>query len=248
MYFCPDSKNGTNEKDALADFTSYITSADAQNAATAKGFNNNEDYKSDASFTGKDVKTALDIYKKEKDSGQDVIAVFVADISGSMAGIPLAQLKESISNGAKYINENNYVGLVSYSSDVTIEVPLAQMDLNQRAYFQGAIDKLQSGGNTASYDGLVVAMKMIQEKKKDVPNAKVMIFLLSDGKANSGYRLKTVTPTLQSLKYPVYTISYGDEADKKEMQAVSEVNEAASIVADSDDIVYQIKSLFNSNL
>ncbi|MCR5624226.1 MAG: VWA domain-containing protein [Lachnospiraceae bacterium] len=248
MYYCSDSGAGSDAKKALENFSKYLKDSDAQEAATNKGFNNNADYGSNKVITGKDVKTALDVYKKEKDSGHDIIAVFVADVSGSMAGIPLAQLKESVSNGAKYINENNYVGLVSYSSDVTIEVPIAQMDLNQRAYFQGALDNLQASGNTASYDALVVALKMIEDKKKDVPNAKVMIFLLSDGMANSGYTLEKVTPTIQKLKYPVYTISYGSEADQDEMKAVSEVNEAASIVADSDDIVYQLKSLFNSNL
>ena len=36
--------------------------------------------------------------------------------------------------------------------------------------------------------------------------------------------------------------------DNDEMSRVSSVNEAASIIADSDDIVYKIKSLFNNNL
>ena len=49
------------------------------------------------------------------------------------------ELKSSLSNGLSYINDNNYVGLVSYSNNVTIELPIAQLDLNQRSYFQGAI-------------------------------------------------------------------------------------------------------------
>ena len=40
----------------------------------------------------------------------------------------------------------------------------------------------------------------------------------------------------------------GSDADKEELQKVSNINEAASINADSDDITYKLKSLFNSQL
>ena len=190
----------------------------------------------------------MELYKKNKDSGKDIIAVFVADCSGSMDGEPLNQLKESLSNGAKYINENNMIGLVSYSDDVSIEVPIAKFDLNQQAYFQGALDNLQAVGATASYDAVVVAMDMLKKAKETNPNAKVMLFLLSDGKANEGYSLEQIRGALKTEQIPVYTISYTSEADKEAMEELSNVNEAASIDADSEDIIYKIKSLFNSQM
>ncbi|MCR5203248.1 MAG: VWA domain-containing protein [Lachnospiraceae bacterium] len=246
MYEC--SGLNDDKKAALEDFTKYCVNDENQKAATNKGFNNNLDYKSDLKITGKDVKNALSIYKQEKDGGKSIIAVFVADVSGSMYGEPLNQLKSSLSNGMKYINETNQVGLISYSSTVSIEVPIKKFDLNQKAFFQGSIDNMQANGNTASYDALVVAMDMIEKAKKDSPNAKCVIFLLSDGQANTGYNLSTITPALKKLEIPVYTISYGEDADTNAMQSVSKINEAASIKADSDDIIYQIKNLFNSNL
>ena len=75
-----------------------------------------------------------------------------------------------------------------------------------------------------------------------------MLFLLSDGQQNEGYSLNHISGALEKQKTPVYTISYGEDADQDEMARVSSVNEAASIVADPEDIVYKIKSLFNSNL
>ena len=142
--------------------------------------------------------------------------MFVADCSGSMDGDPMNQLKNSLTNGAQYINDNNYVGLVSYSNSVTIEVPIAQFDLNQRSYFQGAVNNLIASGGTASYDAVVVAVK--------------------------------ITSALRTSGIPVYTIGYGDDADTGELARLSGINEAASINADSDDIIYKIKSLFNSQL
>jgi Ca-activated chloride channel family protein len=229
-------------------FSQFCSNEESQKLATEKGFNNNEDYQSEYEVTGADITQALDLYKKNKDSGKDIIAVFIADCSGSMDGEPINQLKESLANGAQYINDNNMVGLVSYSDDVTIELPIAKFDLNQRAYFQGALDNLQAWGSTASYDAVLVGVDMIKKAKEDNPNAKVMLFLLSDGMANEGFELDDISGVLKEEKIPVYTISYTSAADKDAMQALSDVNEAASIDADSDDIIYKIKSLFNSQM
>ena len=138
--------------------------------------------------------------------------------------------------------------MVSYASDVTVEVPVAQFDLNQRSYFQGAVNNLIASGGTASYDAVVVAMKMITDAKVQHPDAKCMLFLLSDGYANIGYSIDDITGALRDSGIPVYTIGYGSDADSDELAKISGVNEAATINADSDDIVYKIKSLFNSQL
>ena len=247
-YICDKAGKTDDELKAVDMVIDYCLSDDMQKIATNKGFNANDDYSSDLSFTGAEVSQGLDSYKINKDNGQDIIAVFIADCSGSMYGDPILQLKESLSNGMQYINENNYIGLVSYSDDVTIEVPIAKFDMTQKSYFQGGINGLTANGSTASYDAVVVAMDMIEKAKKDHPDAKAMIFLLSDGQQNVGYSLDAIDDSLKESQIPVYTISYTAEADTDAMKKLSEVNEAATINADSDDIVYKIKSLFNSQM
>ena len=248
LYIVNEKYLTESEIEAIDIITDYCLSGEMQTIATKYGFNANNDYKTENKFTGAEVNKALEIYKANKDNGQDIIAVFVADCSGSMYGDPLNQLKESLSNGMQYINENNYVGLISYSDEVTIEVPINKFDLDQKSYFQGAINRLQANGQTASYDAIVVAIDMIEKAKKDHPDAKPMIFLLSDGIQNVGYDMETIKPSLKDSKIPVYTISYTAEADTTAMKELSEVNEAATINADSEDIVYKIKSLFNSQM
>ncbi len=237
-----------SKSEAIKLFNDFCMNSDSQNLATKYGFNNNEDYKTDLKFTGSEVFKGLEIYKKNKDTGKDIIAVFVADCSGSMDGDPILQLKESLSNGMNYINENNLVGLISYNSKVTIEVPIAKFDLNQKSYFQGAINMMTAGGTTSTYEAVVVALDMIRQAKVDNPNAKPLIFVLSDGQANGNYELNTIKGALETEGVPVYTIGYTSSADMKALQALSSINEAASVNADSEDIVYKIKSLFNSNL
>lgn len=248
VYICNKSGKTAAELEGVKLVVDYCKSDEMQKIAAQKGFNANDDYSSAEEFSGAQVTQGLKTYKKTKDNGKDIIAVFVADCSGSMDGDPMNQLKNSLTNGAQYINDNNYVGLVSYSNSVTIEVPIAQFDLNQRSYFQGAVNNLIASGGTASYDAVVVAVKMITEAKAQHPDAKCMLFLLSDGYANNGYSMDEITSALRTSGIPVYTIGYGDDADTGELARLSGINEAASINADSDDIIYKIKSLFNSQL
>ena len=248
VYICDEAGKTQDEKDAIKMVVDYCKSPEMQKIATSKGFNANDDDTTDLDFTGAEVTQALVTYKKEKDNGKDIIAVFVADNSGSMDGEPMNELKSSLSNGLSYINDNNYVGLVSYSNNVTVELPIAQLDLNQRSYFQGAIDGMKAQGGTSTYEALVVAAKMVQDAQKDHPDAKCMIILLSDGYANGNFTVSDIETPIKDSGIPIYTISYGSDADKEELQKVSNINEAASINADSDDITYKLKSLFNSQL
>lgn len=248
LYLVNKSSKTADQIEAVNLIKDYLLGTEAQSVATADGFNAEDKYKSSYTSSGSEVTQALKIYKTYKDSGRDIIAVFVADCSGSMDGEPMLQLKNSLSNGAKYINDNNYIGLVSYSNDVTIELPIAQFDFNQRSYFQGAVDSIYANGGTASYDAIIVAMQMIEQQKESHPDAKCMIILLSDGYANVGYSLEGIKGIISEHQTPIYTISYGDSADTDQLGKLSQINEAASINADSEDIVYKIKSLFNSQL
>lgn len=248
LYIVNKNNKSPEELEAMNIIKDYLLGSDIQAIATRNGFNANDDYKDDYTTSGSEIVQALEVYKRHKDSGNDIIAVFVADCSGSMDGEPMQQLKDSLSNGAKYINDNNYIGMVSYSDAVTIELPIAPFDFNQRSYFQGAIDGLQASGSTYTYEALVVAIDMVQKKQAEHPDAKCMIILLSDGYSNGDLKLDEVKGTIANAKIPVYTIGYGSNADIDELQSLSGINEAASINADSEDIIYKIKSLFNSQL
>ena len=248
LYLVDKMSKTADELEAIDIISKYLTSSDMQAIATRYGFNKNEDYKDSYSAVGSEVTQALKTYKAKKDNGKDVIAVFVADCSGSMAGQAIMQLKESLSNGMQYINENNYVGLVSYNSIITKEVPIAPFDFNQKAYFQGAINGLSANGGTASYEAICVALDMIEKEKANHPDAKCMIFLLSDGHANGQLSIDSIRYAVIQSGVPIYTIGYTDQADMPSLKEVSNINEAASINADSDDIIYQIKSLFNAQL
>lgn len=248
MYIVDKNSKTSIQLEAYNIIKEYLLSADIQKIATSDGFNANDSYKSEFTTSDSEIVQAMSVYKKNKDSGNDIIAVFVADCSGSMDGDPMYQLKSSLSNGAKYINDNNYIGLVSYASEVTVELPIAQFDFNQRSFFQGAVDGLQATSTTSTYEACSVALDMVLKERENHPNAKCMVILLSDGYANGRYSISTIKKAVTDSQVPIYTIGYGSDADKNELSELSGINEAASIIADSEDIVYKIKSLFNSQL
>ncbi|MDG0810755.1 vWA domain-containing protein [Cohnella rhizosphaerae] len=225
-------------------FAEFAAQTKYQDAAKSKGFNGLEDYKPTVgAVDGSTLIAAQKVWKEKKNGAKPIAAVFVSDVSGSMDGEPLNRLKESLLKGQKYLGRDNSIGLVSYSSAVTINLPIAKYDTNQQSMFVGAVDGLQAGGSTATFDGVVVALKMLQDYMAATPNVKPLIFVLSDGETNVGLKLKEVQGLIESYKIPIYTVGYN--ADIKALQNISSINEAASINADTDDVVYKLGNLFN---
>lgn len=231
----------------LNQFIEFCKSKESQELASKDGFNNLNEYKPEmGEINGDTVSQAQKLWKEKKNVNKEIVAVFVADVSGSMEGEPLSKLKQSLLSGSNYIGNNNSIGLVSFSSDVNVNLPIGKFDINQRSYFAGAVTDLESGGSTAMFDAIAVATKMLLEEKEKNPDAKLMLFVLSDGDTNYGHSLKDLQGILETVKIPVYTIGYNANIDA--LQVLSNINEAASINADSEDVVYKLTSLFNAEM
>ena len=236
-----------DQKEALELFCDYAMDSKSQAHAKEYGFNQGLSYSYNTKkLRGADIVSAQMLWKQEKDSGTPTIALFVADVSGSMIGDPIIRLKASLLEASKNINSNNYVGLISYSDDVTVNLPIAQFDLEQRSYFAGAVENLKAVGNTATYDAVAVGVNMINEMKKNMPEAKTMLFVLSDGKCNRGTNFATAAGILSFYGIPVYTIGYNEDIDS--LKDLSSINEAVYINADTDDVVYELAALFNAQM
>ncbi|URN95372.1 MAG: VWA domain-containing protein [Candidatus Pristimantibacillus lignocellulolyticus] len=232
------------KRDIIKQFADFVAQDKYQSLASDKGFNGLEEYQSELEpVEGTLLTAAQKLWKEKKNGDKPVAAIFVADISGSMDGERLNQLKESLMKGQKYLGRDNSIGLVSYSSDVTINLPIGKYDTNQQSMFVGAVESLQAGGGTATFDGIVVALKLLQEQLKLDPNVKPIIFVLSDGDTNEGHSLKDIKGLIETYKIPIYTIGYN--ANIEALKSISSINEAASINADTDDVVYKISNLLN---
>ncbi|MBR5405073.1 MAG: VWA domain-containing protein [Oscillospiraceae bacterium] len=244
-----------DQEELVQTFVEYCLTDDNQRLAKSYGFNQDEVASHSktlpANINGAALLSAQKLWKTEKDAGNPVMAVFIADVSGSMGGAPLQNLQSSLINASKYINDTNYVGLISYSSNVAINLPIAKFDLNQRSYFTGAVEDLSPGGNTATYDAVLVGLNMLKEAKAKVESetgqqVKPLLFVLSDGETNVGNKLGDIKHIVEGMEVPCYTIGYN--ANLSALAELSGINEAASINADSDDVIYNLKSLFNAQM
>lgn len=240
--------NLSNEKkEILNKFIEFYKQDKYQELAVKDGFNALEDYKCEIeNLDGNTILQAQKLWKENKNGDKPIVAVFVADVSGSMEGEPLNELKKSLLNGSRYIGEENSIGLVTYSNDVNINLPIEKFDLNQRSLFTGAVQDMDASGGTATFDAIAVAVQMLLDEKEKNPDAKLMLFVLSDGETNIGHSLDDLREILESVKIPVHTIGYN--ANIEALENISRVNEATSINADSDDVIYKLGSLFNAEM
>ena len=230
----------------LNEFVKFAQQDKYQKLGADKGFVKSDYSGEKPDLTAEQVRDIQDTWKNKKDAGRPLVAVFVSDTSGSMIGTPLAELQTSLKNAASYIKDGAYIGLVSYSSDVTIEVPIDKFNKQQKALFNGAINDFSADGGTATNDAILVAAQMLLAKQEELPNAKIMMFVLSDGQQTDGYSLRKVSDTLIGLGIPIHTIGYGENIE--DLKTISSFNESSHIQASPEDVIYNLKNIFNSQL
>ena len=234
------------KKEVIAAFVSLCAQNQAE--ATKDGFNGLDDY----AYTGKvydgnTIAQAQSVWKEEKDSGIPIVAEFVVDTSGSMRGEPINALKTAMINTIQYINDDNYIGIIGFDSDVREYLPIDQFSLTQKTLYKGAVNSLDANGNTAMYNGLCVAMDRIYKKSQELGgNCTPIIFVLTDGDSNTGYKFSETKDIIAGMDIPIYTISYNYTADS--LSELASINEAAAIVGNSEDITYKLRNLFNAEI
>jgi Ca-activated chloride channel family protein len=163
-----------------------------------------------------------------------------------MSGTRIHGVREALKQAATFIPSDSSIGVVTFSSDVSILLPIKKFDLIQKGALLATAQSMQEGGGTAMYDGVAVALSMLAEEQKKEPNLKPMLFVLTDGETNRGLSFDNMRGVIEGINVPVFTIGY--EADFAELQRLSSVVEAASLQADSEDIAYKLSTIFNAEM
>jgi len=235
---------GPAKMDALKLFAKFLDGRQFQARAAEYGFNPNLDY--DPPFAppaGHLLVEAQKIWKEKKNAGRRIAAVFLADVSGSMDGSRLRELKKALTEGSNFIASENSIGLVTFSDTVTVVLPIKPFQLMQKSTFYSAVRNLRAGGKTAMYDGVAVALSMLVKAKREDPSVKPILFVLTDGETNLGMTYGDLDAIVEGLQIPVYTIGF--EANIGELKRLSSLVEAASLNASEDDVRYTIGALLN---
>ncbi len=243
LYATPEANEA--EREVLQLFANFIQQQQA--VVDRFGFAQTANYKSAYSIEDSSlIAQAQTIWKQKKSGGRPIAAVFVADVSGSMEGSRMKNLKRALIESSDLISANNAIGLVTYNEYVNVDLNVRQFDVQQKSLFNGAVERLVTGGRTATNDGVMVAANLLAEFRKQNPDHKLLIFVLSDGERNRGMDLKSVQDSLEWSGIPIHSIAY--EVTSDEMRQLSSLAEGAYVESSASSAAYRIGNLLNSEM
>ena len=243
-----------SEAEVLEAFAESFSSEEVKNYAKQRSFYADEDYVSNVDpsrYPASTLTEILNFWKESKAGQKRIVCMFVADFSGSMDGRKIESLMESMRNAAQYINSDSYIGVIGYDHNVYQFMPIRKFDDQHMKYYFGAIDNFEKygGGGTATNDALIAAIRKVRyEELHSGQDIKPIIILLSDGQTQSGYSLRSVKNLIHAFSYPIYTIGYGKDADKKELQEIADINGGVFIDSTTGDVGFTLKNIFNAEM
>jgi Ca-activated chloride channel family protein len=163
-------------------------------------------------------------------------SIYVLDTSGSMTGDRIAELKDAVdqltesdaafSSPGTVLQTREQVTFLPFN---TTPEPAKTFDLppenaaptlqDIRTYVAG----LSAGGDTALYDALTAAYKLLEQQAATDPYRITSIVLLSDGESNTGSDFTQFTAFYHGLppaiaSAPVYPVLFGESADAQMRQ------------------------------
>ncbi|PZV14224.1 MAG: hypothetical protein DCF21_13130 [Leptolyngbya sp.] len=242
--------NTPQQQAALQAFAQFAQSAEMQTLAQQQGFVET-DYLTAGEVppypNGETLLAAQSNWKLRKDGGRTVYMSLVIDTSGSMEGQRMQALKDGLRVAAGQINSGNYVGIVTFADGPVRRLPLAPFDQLQQQKFLATIDQLRADGATAMYDGAMVGLADLLEKKAADPTGRFYLLLLTDGEVNRGYTFDAIQDILTHSDVRFYPIAYG-EVNQGELEAIANLRESTVQQGTPDNVQSLFKDLFQVNL
>ena len=234
-----------DEREVLALFVQFIEKN--QQAARDFGFGGLPDYKNGYRINnGATILGAQKIWKEKKSGGKPIAAVFVADVSGSMDGTRIKNLKKALIESSDLISSTNAIGLVSFNESVNVDLNIRPFNIQQKALFIGAVEDLSTGGNTATNNAVLTAAKELITYSREHSDHKLVIFVLSDGETNKGLDYERIAKVMEWTGIPIHAIAY--ELSSDHLKAMASLAEGAYIESSAESASYRIGNLLNSEM
>jgi Ca-activated chloride channel family protein len=97
------------------------------------------------------------------------------------------------------------------------------------------------------YDGMMVGLADLMEKKAADPTGRFYLLLLTDGEANRGFQFDAVQDVMAYSEVRFYPIAYG-EVSQSELQAIASLRESTVQQGNPDNVQSLFRDLFQVNL
>jgi len=243
LYATPEADAA--EREVLVLFAQHIEKNSRR--ASEFGFGQQSEFQSQYDINdGSVILNAQKLWKEKKSGGKPIAAVFVADISGSMDGTRIKNLKRALIESSDLISTANAIGLVSYNEKVNVDLYIRPFNLQQKSLFIGAVQRLSAGGGTATNDAVLTAAHELLDFSRQNPDHKLVIFVLSDGETNKGLEYQQVAKTMEWLGIPIHSIAY--ELTSEHLKSMAGLAEGAYIESSAESASFRIGNLLNAEM
>lgn len=150
--------------------------------------------------------------------------VLLLDVSGSMKGNPLSQVKESVARLASILGDEDGLGVVTFSTSAQTVVPIATLgNGGTRRTVERASESLVADGYTNVSAGLSHAALQFPPRASD---ERQLILLLSDGQPNVGTQtvegLGAEVAQIKSRSVALSTLGYGAQHNEDLLLALAD--------------------------
>lgn len=162
--------------------------------------------------------------------------VLVVDVSGSMEGEKIEQVKAGLEAFLTRILPEDRVGLVLFSDTARVAVEPAALADNRIA-LGDAIQSMRALGKTAMYDGLDVGKQALDTLPPLQEERIKAIVLLSDGASNSGsVGFEQVRQEFDETGISIFPVAYGADADTQQLQQIVDFSRTILVKGSVGDI------------
>jgi len=176
--------------------------------------------------------------------------MLVIDVSGSMEGDKIEQVREAASKFLDSMPTQNRVGLMVFNQEPQILHPLASWEAIHDD-IKLSVGGLQADGDTALYDTLLTAIDQMRDTSEEGEDRIKAIVLLSDGKDTvSEASLNDVINRLEEARTgrnPVLVIpvAYGSDADIAALNSIARAS-STKVQSGAPEDILQILEIISS--
>ena len=187
--------------------------------------------------------------KLEKDSNVDLLCVI--DISGSMKGQKLNQIKLSLKSIISFMTPKDRLCIILFKDNANIYLNLDFMTEETKKIYLEKIEKIKARGGTNILSGLTKALEILKEDKKNENNNEPMeemrvktVMLLSDGYDND-YGTEEIVDEVkkitkgQNLAFTLHTFGYGEDYDSKLMSKLAIIRDGSFFAVENIDKIQE---------
>lgn len=162
--------------------------------------------------------------------------VLVVDVSGSMEGEKIEQVKAGLGTFLQRIVPEDRVGLVTFASTATLGVAPEPLGENRIA-LDTAIQDMRAVGKTAMYDALLVGKQALDALPATDEDRIKAIVLLSDGLDNSSAAtLDQVRQEFDESGISIFPVAYGEDADEAALNQIADFSRTLLVKGSTGDI------------